>query len=451
MRSAADMDNPLTAPLKMTSVSKRNLQRILPYIPLVVVAFILILNPYYLFPTHGDLDFHLVRAREIIDDPIHGLLWDYMVYYPAGRPLWHQPLIHILMASLWWIGGVRFMHSIMCILQILLTVLTASWVSSKFYGERAGFIAGMLVLAAPRPDTLSVVMPATFVPIFTVLTIYSLSRSKLKLSFITSLMAISTHIMGLLVLPVILADGIKKNRNLIIAISPLIIFWIIYFAVYGPSSSGNLSSGFQGLELVNELSLIPIISGTIGLWFIRKRKEFKPIVAYIAGILILQLYFDVSRALQYVVLPLAITGSYFFNQLINRSPASFKIIILLLVILSSSAFLAPLILIDTSWADMSTPFENRYYPLKEYIDTHTSPDDVVWASGSVADKVAWMTGRRVSNGRYGPPPGFQETFQDVNVYEENRRFVVRDLENRTVDVIDPSDFMQKQKRTINGV
>lgn len=30
--------------------------------PLIIIAVLLILKPHYLFPAHGEIDFHLVRA-----------------------------------------------------------------------------------------------------------------------------------------------------------------------------------------------------------------------------------------------------------------------------------------------------------------------------------------------------------------------------------------------------
>jgi len=51
-------------------MNKLDLKRIIPFIPLLVVFVILIIKPYYLFPTVGDTNYHLMRALEILQDPL---------------------------------------------------------------------------------------------------------------------------------------------------------------------------------------------------------------------------------------------------------------------------------------------------------------------------------------------------------------------------------------------
>lgn len=149
------------------------------------------------------------------------------------------------------------------------------------------------------------------------------------------------------------------------------------------------------------------------------------------------LFDDISRGLQYVALPLAVVGGYAGSRMLENSSGAVKLVTVILIISSATLFTEQLLLTDMRWSDTVIPFENHYHPLREYIETHTGPDEVVWASSSIADKVAWMTGRRVSSGHYGPPPGFRETHQRINIYDENGKFVVRDEKNRTVDVIYP--------------
>ncbi|QEF95235.1 hypothetical protein FVF72_08785 [Methanothermobacter sp. KEPCO-1] len=407
---------------------------ILPYIPLIIIAVLLILKPYYLFPTHGDIDFHLVRAREIMIEPLKGLIWDYMVYYPPGRPLGHPPLLHVILASLWTLGGVRFAHSIMCMLQILLTVFTASFVASRWYGERAGFIAGALVLASPRPDTLSVIMPAAYIPVLLVLTVYLLSEDRLSAA-VTGTLALWTHFIALItVVPAVLADGVRRNLRVLLLLLPSFILWWAYFLTARGAPSEPVNGGYFSIGWL--VFLILLYFGVPGFYLVRGRREFRPLMAYILIVLLAEVLFDdISRGLQYVALPLAIVGGYTGSRLLDNPSGAVRLVTGILIISSATVFVEQLLLTDIGWSDVDIPFENRYYPLKEYIDTHTSPDDVVWASGSVADKVAWMTGRRVSNGRYGPPPGFQETFQDLNIYEENGKFIINNKDNETIQII----------------
>ncbi|WP_237779668.1 hypothetical protein [Methanothermobacter sp. K4] len=409
---------------------------ILPYIPLVIIALLLIIKPYYLFPTHGDLDFHLVRAREIMIDPFQGLIWDYLVYHPMGRPLGHPPLLHVILAGFWTLGGVRFAHSIMCMLQILLTVFTASFVASRWYGERAGLIAGALVLASPRPDTLSVIMPAAYIPVLLVLTVYLLSENRLSAA-VTGTLALWTHFIALItVVPAVLADGVRRNLRVLLLLLPSFILWGAYFLTSRGAPSEPVNGGYFSIGWL--VFLILLYFGVPGIYLVKGRREFRPLVAYILIVLLAEVIFDdLSRGLQYVALPLAVVGGYTGSRLLENPSGAVRLVTGILIVSSAAVFTEQLLLTDIGWSDIDIPFENRYYPLKEYLDTHTGPHDVVWASSSVADKVAWMTGRRVSNGHYGPPPGFRETLHEVNIYDENGMFVVRDLKNRTVAVINP--------------
>lgn len=161
-------------------------------------------------------------------------------------------------------------------------------------------------------------------------------------------------------------------------------------------------------------------------------------MVYIAIVLTAEFLFDdISRGLQYVALPLAVVGGYAGSRMLETPSTAMRLVTVALIISSATLFTEQLLLTDIRWSDTAIPFENHYHPLKEYIESHTGPDEVVWASAPIADKVAWMTGRRVSSGHYGPPPGFRETHQRINIYQEDGRFVVRDGKNRTVDVIDP--------------
>lgn len=436
MESRRADDVPSTGKGIINRLQERIPEGIVPFIPLIIVAFLLILKPYYLFPTHGDLDFHLVRAREILMDPIQGLFWDYLVYYPQGRPLGHPPLIQAVIAGLWMYGGLRFAHSIMCMAQILVTVFTASWVASRWYGRQAGLIAGALVLASPRPDTLSVIMPAAYIPVLVVLTVYLLGEDRLSAA-VTGTLALWTHFIALTtVVPAVMADGIRRNLRVIAALLPSLILWWAYFLSFRGAPQEASTGGYLSVTWL--VFMVLLYFGIPGLYLVRERREFRPLLVYMVVVLAAEFLFDdISRGLQYVALPLAVVGGYAGSRMLENSSGVVKLVTVVLIISSATVFTEQLLLTDMRWSDTVIPFENHYHPLKEYIETHTGPDEVVWASSSIADKVAWMTGRRVSSGHYGPPPGFRETHQRINIYDENGKFVVRDEKNRTVDVIYP--------------
>jgi len=129
--------------MRLNGLMKFNYGKIIPFIPLFSVLILLLLKPYYLSLGGGDTDFHLIRAREILLNPFYGIYWDYLVYYPLGRALWHPPLFHSVFAFLWYLGGLKFANTIFVLFQILITVFIASWIGKKEYGIMAGFFAGM--------------------------------------------------------------------------------------------------------------------------------------------------------------------------------------------------------------------------------------------------------------------------------------------------------------------
>ena len=151
-----------------------------------------------------------------------------------GRPIWHQPLFHAVYAFVWYLGGVRFAQSFMCIIQVLLTVGVASWIANKRYGVFAGFFAGFFALFIPAPSTLIAAIPATYVPILAVLTIYYMPQDKKK-AFITSLLALWTHMVALVsFIPLFLVDNYKDKKNLkiIALLLPSWLFWVGYWVLF---------------------------------------------------------------------------------------------------------------------------------------------------------------------------------------------------------------------------
>jgi hypothetical protein len=429
----------------------RNLNRIIPFIPFLIVVILLLLKPYYLFPTTGDTDFHLVRAQEILQNPVTGLYWDYLVYSPNGRSLWHPPLFHSLFAFLWYLGGIRFANSFLCVFQILLTVFVASWVAKKDYGTLAGFFAGILALATNRIDILTVPLPATYIPILGVLTIHYLPKDKFK-ALITSLIGVWTHMIGLVIFIALFAvDGVrnKKNLKMILLLLPSIIFWISYWVMFkektGATNQVNLILSFPPGNNLSGL-LILITFGIIGLYFLYKmdKERFKLYSTYIVLVILIELIFeDFARGFSYASLPLAILSGLAFQKIYDQTITNYKqnfarMMIALFVfcsIIGTSPFFISIYSTDTNWDYTDIPFEYNYTQLNTYINENTYPSDILWADSSIADKVAWMTGRKVSNGRYGVPKNFTEQHQQINIFVSNNTFLIKDYYNNTLKEI----------------
>jgi len=89
------------------------------------------------------------------------------------------------------------------------------------------------------------------------------------------------------------------------------------------------------------------------------------------------------------------------------------------------------------WDALQVPFEGEYAPLKEYIESNTEENQTVWAERELSEKVAWMTGRSVSNGlytdqMYGGTRGFVDRHQTINIYQSNGYVLINDINNQTI-------------------
>lgn len=437
---------------------------LIPFIPLIVIAILLLLRPYYLFPVGPDADFHLARAREILQNPFYGIFWDNITYYPTGRPIWHQPLFHMVYAFWWFLGGVRFAHSIMCITQILLTVGVASWIANKEYGTVAGFFAGVLALVCPLNYTLLIALPATYTPIFAVLTIYYIPKDKKK-AFISALLGLWTHMVALAsFIPLFLVDNFRNRTNLkiIALLLPSWLLWVGYWIYFRDRLvTGGLWYTLQHLK-VFYIDLYGIYSffflyllGIIGLYLVYKinRKQFKLIITYIASVIIVSFFGfngDFLRGFQFAALPLAIVAGLTVQKAYEsalKNKGKIYAYLLIMIFLMASIFGTIGLIINMTahgWEGLDTPFEGGYYPLKEYIEVNTPENEIIWAQYDLTEKVAWMTGRKVSNGRYpdgeyGATKGFLDQKKDLNIYMQGNTIFIKDSNNNTINRIELSN------------
>jgi len=95
---------------------------------------------------------------------------------------------------------------------------------------------------------------------------------------------------------------------------------------------------------------------------------------------------------------------------------------------------------EVGWDDLNTPFEKDAYNLKNYLDNTTNKNETLWVESELAEKVAWMTGRKVSNGRYlgeiyGAVKGFKDEYQRLNIYQNNESFLINNIRNQTIVII----------------
>lgn len=441
---------------------KDKIQLLIPFTPLIVVFIVLILRPYYLFPVGGDTEFHLARAREILENPFYGLFWDSITYYPMGRPVWHQPLFNVVYAGLWYLGGVRFAESFLCVFQVLLTVGVASWFANREYGIFAGYFAGLFALAVPAPSTLTAAIPAAYIPILAVLTIYYIPKDKKK-AFIASFLGLWTHMVALACfIPLYLVDNYRDRTNLkiIALLFPSWLFWAAYWFYFRDRLvTGGMFYTLTHLKLVPPhpgsyaflIFIAVFFLGIIGLYLLYNSnyRQFKLFTTYILIVLFFSLFGfngDFLRGFQFAALPMAILSGLVVEKGYKHLSINHNRIIssLFLVIMIFISMMGAMVFFSylpnqhgKGWDALQTPFEGEYASLKEYIENNISKDQVLWTDRELSEKVAWMTGRSVSNGLYpdgvyGGTSGFLDQHQDINVYNINNTFLITDLDNKTI-------------------
>ncbi|CEA12747.1 hypothetical protein [Methanobacterium formicicum] len=441
---------------------KDKIQLLIPFTPLIAVFIVLILRPYFLFPVGGDTDFHLARAQEIIQNPFWGLFWDNITYYPMGRPVWHQPLFNAVYAGLWYLAGVRFAHSFLCISQVLLTVGVASWFANREYGIFAGYFAGLFSLAMPAPSTLTAAIPAAYIPILAVLTIYYIPQDKKK-AFLASLVGLWTHMVALFCfIPLYLVDNYRDKTNLkiIALLLPSWLFWAVYWVYFKDRLvTGGIFYTLTHLKLVPPhpgsyaflIFLAVFVLGIIGLYLLYNSnyRQFKLFTTYIVIVIFFSFFGfngDFLRGFQFAALPMAILAGFavergYKNLSSNRNRLLSSLFLLLMVFISMMGVVIFFSYLPNQhgkgWDALETPFEGEYAPLKDYIENSTSANQVVWTERELSEKVAWMTGRSVSNGlysdnTYGGTRGFVDKHQNINIYKSDGYVTVRDLNNNTI-------------------
>ncbi len=423
---------------------------------------VLILRPYFLFPVGGDTDFHLARAQEILQNPFWGLFWDNITYYPMGRPVWHQPLFNAVYAGLWYLAGVRFAHSFLCVFQVLLTVGVASWFANREYGIFAGYFAGLFSLAMPAPSTLTAAIPAAYIPILAVLTIYYIPQDKKK-AFLASLVGLWTHMVALFCfIPLYLVDNYRDKTNLkiIALLLPSWLFWAVYWVYFKDRLvTGGIFYTLTHLKLVPPhpgsyaflIFLAVFVLGIIGLYLLYNSnyRQFKLFTTYIVIVIFFSFFGfngDFLRGFQFAALPMAILAGFavergYKNLSSNRNRLLSSLFLLLMVFISMMGVVIFFSYLPNQhgkgWDALETPFEGEYAPLKDYIENSTSANQVVWTERELSEKVAWMTGRSVSNGlysdnTYGGTRGFVDQHQNINIYKSDGYVTVRDLNNNTI-------------------
>jgi hypothetical protein len=392
----------------------------LVYLPLLLGTVVLIFKPYFLAPTYGDTEYHLLRAREILTNPIKGMFWDYLTFFPEGRAIWHQPLFHLSTAVLWKIGGVRFAHSIITVAQILLSVGIAIWFTKKYFGALAAIIAGILMLFPLRMDYLTTPLPSAYIVPLLLLTTHFILKKQLKWALISSLIAMWTHPVALIAFPIlILLSDLRRYRYTILAALTWV-FWVSYwiwfreetrtsiFSAFSfPSSSSIfgpiiLPSGPFGTALNAHFLLFPL--GILGIWMYKSHIVTRliawPLMSIIFAYILIS---DYPRISQYSALPLSVFSGCAVQKIysnVGEKNRRNMAIGTLAAFSSSFLFFAPNIVTMETSADLTWWKSFKNYEFVNPIIVYTSQIDMqenCVTSYNVRDgeRLAWMTGQNV--------------------------------------------------------
>lgn len=237
---------------------------------------------------------------------------------------------------------------------------------------------------------------------------------------------------------------------MILLLSPSILFWGFYWIFFTDQSGTNNQihptfffppdNNYAGF-------LILIIFGIFGLYFVYKidLERFKLYMTYFVTIFISTeiIFGDLSRSFQSLSLPLAILSGLTVQNVYNYTIAHYKrnfaylmlLIFVLVSLIGSSPFFISCYSNNVDWSYLDTlPFEYKYTQLNAYINENTSKNDVIWADRSIADRIAWMTGRKISNSRFGSTKCL-ENYQKINIYVSNNTFIIKDYNNNTLKQI----------------
>jgi hypothetical protein len=397
-----------------------DLKEYLVYLPLLLGMAVLIFRPYFLTPTYGDTEYHLLRAREILGNPVKGLFWDYLVFFPDGRAIWHQPLFHLSTAVLWKIGGVRFAHSIIVVAQIILSIGVVIWFTNKYFGALAGIIAGILALFPLRMDYLTTPLPSAYIIPLLLLTIHFILEKKVKWALACSVIAMWTHPLTLIAFPIlILLSDLRRYRYTITA-GLTWVFWVSYWiwfreetrasisVAFSPPSLSSivgpifLPSGPLGTTLNTYLLLLPL--GLLGIWMYRTHRITKLIAWPLGGIILAHvLIADYVRIGQYLALPLSIFSGCAIQKIYSNAKEKNRKNVAIGALIGFSfsfLFFSPNVVTMETAADLTwwKSFKDYEFtnPFIEYTSQIDVQEDCV-TSYNVRDgeRLAWMTGKNV--------------------------------------------------------
>jgi hypothetical protein len=150
----------------------------------------------------------------------------------------------------------------------------------------------------------------------------------------------------------------------------------------------------------------------------KDKERFKLYSTYILLVILIEFIFeDFARGFSYASLPLAILAGFSMQKIYNHCKNQLQKNFCKSNDRTFSfcfhnrcfPFFISVYSNEASWEYLNIPFETNYTQLNSFMYENTNKTEVIWAESDIADKIIWMTGRRISNGKYGKPKRLPRT------------------------------------------
>lgn len=346
------------------NIWKSEVKKLMWIIPAIVAFFIaLIPTLKYQWPLGWDIIYHVQYAQIYAK---YGLvLTNPLLNAPFGQKIGYPPLFHLILAGLVsifrsdYFQVARFLQPLLA----MLTVLSVSYVSNKFYGKIAGLSTGFLVLSSFLVSRIILPVPENLALIFLPLAVYfyyrSLKEKILKYAFIAGLMflvIIFTHLAAALCLFLIITSvslvemiyyrdlGVFKNYGaFIIFLVSLALMGMLALIIWSPETFKlfiqdgiTAATGFntsistnRPMSLLGYLGFMgylvltfALVGGLIALNKRRKKDLYIITWTVIMFLLSNAYWFGINvisyRVLIYILIPLSILGGFGVSQVCLR-------------------------------------------------------------------------------------------------------------------------------------
>jgi hypothetical protein len=397
-----------------------------------LIALIIRLLPLTSYPylIGTDSYYHARMAEQILT----GNFYDPLSF--GGRSYLYPPGMHILLASFSFMGTEAAAQLIPTLIAAF-AVVAIFFVTRERYGEKAGFIAALLLAFVPVNiwKTASNSLVSGIDLTILLIAVYFLLRKEYKFYTIaTIILAIFSPFVAIFALLLLLSDRkFLRSKIILTALAIAVLAMIIFFPLFGniyitkvlPSDiKFALYENVTAEGLLFRLNPV-LILGALGLLLQAARKKINRLLIFwtifITGLSMLSLL-ETDRGLFYLAVPLAIYSAYIMtDKKIFKDKKIHMIILSAIIIFSAVVGIASVSSIY--WSAMDP---NERVALL-WIEKNTPTDATVLATISEGH---WVTGvaqrKNVIDGNMNGAPNFSERYEDVKTI-----YTTSDTEVRT--------------------